>query len=654
MNSMNTPLPEDILAQYLNDIEPQATYNVRMPDFHGLLHSVQGERLARLPHWRKCVVTTSLTELRDIRYVAFVLPENLRQRLDESSFRFGSALDARKLVRRVRSARQSVEVVEERVRSATQELASLRSLAESYRKNYVEFARQVAKGEVDERYTKERLREVFLGQDDILDVRFAGEVIRLDDFGAANFEVPDGEMVVTFVGPLIASRDGVCPLPPTMIRFTSDGHLLGGPLCIHPHMKPNESCLGTAQDLIRGAAAAGDVYAAVDIARMYRFGYNHNSPLNSAWAAEAWEWWIDRINEGWPEREPFTKPWIAEGFPVCNNRTGKRVSLETVTGASDDHQLLNALHIGLYNGMYSNKRFVGTLAIVQEYQPTTLPQTASYCSCGYQFEVTRLEALPTRLVCACHGNALRINHTLPCPTCNRSAMFCRCPYVGEEAQWRFRATGRGTCEECDRVATEVFDLVTHTPDIFNTYHGPRHVCAAHLPASHNVHSLPHPADFDAEVALRWGSRCANCWHVYADHHSAEVRCPNGFSTTFKAAKCDGANCGVSLIIIGGSCANCGECYCDDCHAALMWGGGCSRVKCSDCHVIYLQHEAVGRVRHGVCWGCGGTLDNEWLRREMLSPVIRCPSCDSRMRRSWMGAEDTCVFCWQPIQPTTQG
>lgn len=375
------------------------SYRVRFPD--GKDRIMRGDRVLSLPHWKHCRV-----RLPGSAAITFIL----RQK----DFLFGRSHVG--TLSRYLEAKEVLLKEESRLIAAQAMVTDHRDDLLGRKRQFLESIRLVRS---TEKFWKENIREALLKSPDILDVRFTEDDGHADGAPAQWFNgfiggnyIESDEMLVTFIGPSIRVQHGVCPLPPVQVIFTANGTVKGGKLCIHPHIITGDACLGTAGNGIEGIAQTGDIYAAVDLIRVYLLGYDHTSPLVPMWMRLAWDWWATKFSQGWPEEEPFMKPWISEGLLVKENVTGRIITLSKVLGASDPQEMMNAIHIGLDNGSYSRRRYADSLSDVKLF---ALAATKSLCNCGRE-----LDTPSSSVACVCHGSVSC------CVGCLLSSGACRC------------------------------------------------------------------------------------------------------------------------------------------------------------------------------------------------------------------------------------
>jgi uncharacterized Zn finger protein (UPF0148 family) len=497
-------------------IRPTNRYQVTMPD--GRIREMLGKRLLELPHWSECQVTT------DLPYITF----RIRR------FKFGSSggdpmREIKKISANVERERRDLEVMQKSLAAEEARLVGMKS-------NIVPLLKRSHK------FSYERLKEAMLSDPAILDVKMPGEAwmkAKLLGRGYNEYDGTTNRMLVTFVPAIIRSQTGEVPLPPTQVVFRENGEVKGGNLCIHPHLQTAGMCGGNIKGLLAGMAGGdGDIFSAIDLMRIFTMSYHWESPLNNRWIGQSWDWWASMMSVGWPNEEPFDKPWMSLGFPLRDNITGEFRALSDVLGTDDHDEMLTAVHIGKQVWYYDKAKHGVDLTpnVFVTRGSRVAVGSAAYCTCGRPEPVageiaelpTSAEAPVTRLSCACH-TSIMVNagqsdgtpyvpvSTQPCTQCLQPYNRCWCPW-GIASDWTRIEVGRGTstyrCEfrgpnagnfAClnatnarpgyNYVASVMYNL-PRCSIMFQTggyYNGPHWLCEAHLASVLSGDSSASPA-----------------------------------------------------------------------------------------------------------------------------------------------------------------
>lgn len=430
---------------------------------------------------------------------------------------------------------------------------------EEARQRWVETYRTVKE---PPKYTNDQLRDILMKHDDILDVRFAGETFHYGSLKVpmlmmpSEYKVEPDKMLVTFTGSVIRSSRGVVPLPPLQLEFAASGHIRGGPLAIHPHVRTGDACLGTAGYTIPALAEAHDTLGAVEMMKHYRHGYNHESPLNRNWAADAWNYWAYLMVAGWQGDEPFQKEWFSEGLLMTDARSGNLTTLATVLGANNHRAALSAAHIGRDATWYSRTQYK---ELIHDDAKTWFPEfdiptsgddlmteieyAQGYCACGrvHPKDINRVVVDTERVICTCHTpmNRLRMPSTHPCEGCGADSNSCDCTWIHREHWNRYVAQGLRVCEfiveedggRCDYRSSgedtmQVYQLTVPRGRL--TYYGANFLCEAHLPS----------LDGTPSTAPRTPTpRCLHCGYGFTNHYRNREQllgCPNGMETSWES------------------------------------------------------------------------------------------------------------------------
>ena len=484
------------------EIVDDISYVVVLPT--GKTKTMHGSRVKTLPHWKHCRAEREST----YKYEIYLRVED-GVIAGERVFMFGRARTA--MIDELHVQRDRVASTQALIHRSESDLLGHKALQESLRQQFVAQGRarkaniEIAKG----KFSIEQLRETLLAQEDILDVRFGGEP-NFDQNMNITGTVSADVMLVTFIGPSIHyGSHGVCPIPPIQFQFFLNGRVVGGNLAIHPHAKTNDMCYGNADRAFGRIVELGDTYAAVDMVRMYRLGYDSTSPLVREWKNYAWTWWATRFSRGWPEKEPFMKPWMSSGFLVQDNARGKIIPLASVLGTDDPKKMLTAIHIGLQNGWYNRKTWVAQLGDLSVYRQV-VSATNIHCACGRTHPEDVVGDRIERPVCACHGVSSEYTYSQhPCPSCGREARNCRCAWY-DRAAWvqcgmsvyceaplpreAGASTRRTICHEYGSSSLQMF----HLSGVHPGYLGGLIMCANHLPDAPDAVHCPdclsdHPA-----------------------------------------------------------------------------------------------------------------------------------------------------------------
>lgn len=432
-------------------IRDGAYYITTFPD--GRSKEMIGERIKALQHWKHCDVTFS----RD--YITFTW------RPEAFSYGGGSATD------HYRAAKNNLRTKKRQLIVAAQAIERDERMLTDIKRHTVVAMKQRSK------YSYDRLREVLMADETVLDVRMPGEAWEGTAIGVGGYAGGRDSMMVTFVGPCIRGQRGVVPLPPVQYVLFDNGGFTGGPLAIHPHVGPESSCPGSVYAVMNQIREAGDTFAAVDMLRTLRLAYYAHSLLMRNWKRDAWAWWCGRFSAGWPTTEPFQKPWLARGMFMQDNRGGNFKTLSEVLGTEDPRETLTALHVGEMAGWYSRAAYRERLATMTTYAPrgegapvTVVPR----CRCA-AIPPQELENIPppeagNPLACSCHAaGSRRQGQTVsehPCPLCFMPARNCRCPWqiradwipINSTALYNCERTGCGVISRTDMWQLNTFSL----------------------------------------------------------------------------------------------------------------------------------------------------------------------------------------------------
>lgn len=432
------------------------------------------EEVSNLPHWKHCIAKLEYDQ------VYFSLRRNSYND-EEFHYTQGNRRSIQDFIRELNETRQRIENYERRVEQYAHSVQELRVSRETTRRNMIAFGKEAKIARpVNLAYTKEEVRRRLLTNPDILDVRFEGEEIPL-----SGELVQPREMVVTFLGSSLRSRYGITPIPPIQLRI-GNGAIKGGPLCIHPHITPNDACYGGFVDHLRQISRGdGDVYAIVDLARVYRSSYDSHSELNTRWKSMAWKWWIRILSLGIPDEEPFMKPWYRTGMKVQESIAGGKVQrLDTVLGTISPHEMMTAIHIAIENqGVYSRARWADKLDGLKTYVPIVDSLvTASICSCGRRGASSSHLTL-TDVACCCHR--ITDSAICRCSECGSLSIECYCSWSDRAAWVELESELEWACNyhQCDNhsSAHEGVYYGLQGGNIPDAYRGPWYVCDEHLP-----------------------------------------------------------------------------------------------------------------------------------------------------------------------------
>lgn len=402
-------------------ITPRRQYRVQMPNKRW--YAMVGAKVKQLPHWRHCIATHHGWHIP--QRVMFALPTPDAQ---EGTFILASG---------------EPEQQYERWKSVKAELASTKQLVQRYERKVVEygdFLTTLRRGviaemkarkhhDVDERFTYENIKATLLQNEHIIDVRIPGEKApdyrAFRTFACEPMHIYEGNILVTFTGAVIydphvgdGSVVGI-PTPPISMLFSRNGTVMGYGVCAHPHMAHTGGCMGDAHDMLQAAISMGNIYAAVDVMQEYRIGHSSAERGRGQWEQKSWNFWCKNESHGWPEEEPFQKPWIAAGRPVYVGITGQTMPVYEWLNVADRDEAMQAFHLGLSTMWYNPAAMKEQLATAQVYtKDDDLP-----CLCGRPW---RDDTNDDKSLCICHRNNPKI-----CSGC--ASHNCRC--VADLQSW---------------------------------------------------------------------------------------------------------------------------------------------------------------------------------------------------------------------------
>lgn len=200
--------------------------------------------------------------------------------------------------------------------------------------------------------------------------------------------------------------------------------------------------MGEAQEMLYVAAGMGDIYAAIDIMQEYRIGHSSTERGRGNWESRAWDFWCRNEAIGWPDEEPYQKPWVKAGRPVYVGIKGQMMPVYEWLDVADRDEAMQAFHLGRSVLWYDPVSMKSQLASAKVYERRPFDadgKSVMFCPCGR-------EAIGTDETSSCMCHPSTTNPPV-CPGCNSGIGGCRC--VADLRLWQLFGGGRVTyCDHC--------------------------------------------------------------------------------------------------------------------------------------------------------------------------------------------------------------